>query len=358
MKNNSVKPKVIELSSGLKVVLISMKETRTTTIMILVKAGSEYEKKKKNGISHFLEHMCFKGTKKRPSSIEISYLLERLGAHFGAFTGQEFTGFYTKLSSKYLDTALDVISDIYLNSLFQKKEIDREKGVIIEEMNLDEDTPTSQIYDVFINLLYGDQPAGWNILGEREVIKNIKRKDFVDYKAKHYTADKTLVVISGKFKEKEIVSTLEKRFKKINRKNGAEKPKTIESQQEPNVSIKYKKTDQAHFIFGTRAFSLFDKRRYALEILSNILGGGISSRLFQKVREEMGAAYYISSMTDLDIDHGFLGVSTGVSLNKIDDVLKVIKKEFENLSSKLVSAKELNKAKDYLKGAFDIGLET
>lgn len=200
-KKKSEKVKKVTFSTGLEALLVPLKETRTVTVLILVRAGSEYEKKEINGISHFLEHMCFKGTIKRPTSKEISSLMDSLGANFNAFTSQEHTGYYVKVDNRHLDIALDLISDIYQNSLFKEEEIEKEKGVIIEEMNLDEDTPTSQIYDVLLKLLYDDQPAGWRVLGEKETIKKIKRQHFLDYIKNNYTADKTLVVVSGHFNE-------------------------------------------------------------------------------------------------------------------------------------------------------------
>ncbi|HOX21588.1 MAG TPA: pitrilysin family protein [Candidatus Paceibacterota bacterium] len=353
-----IRPQKFVLSSGLEVLLVPLKETQTVTVLTLVRAGSEYEKKEFNGISHFLEHMCFKGTAKMPSSKEISSLMDGLGADFNAFTSQEHTGYYIKVDHRHLDTALDIISDIYLNSLFKEEDIEKEKGVISEEMNLDEDTPTSQIYDVLLKLLYGDQPAGWRVLGEKEIIKKIKRPDFLNYIKNRYTAKQTLVVVSGNFNPAKVLSRLKILFSDINRQPGLAKPRTKEIQTQPRVAIKTKKTDQAHLILGARAFSKFDERRYALEVLSSILGHGMSSRLFQKIREEMGAAYYLSSVADLGSDHGFFGIATGVALAKVNEAIKIINDEFKKIALEPPGEAEMQKAKDYIKGKLTLGLES
>ena len=357
-KKKSEKVKKVTFSSGLEALLVPLKETRTVTVLILVRAGSEYEKKEINGISHFLEHMCFKGTIKRPTSKEISSLMDSLGANFNAFTSQEHTGYFIKVDNRHLDVALDLISDIYQNSLFKEEEIEKEKGVIIEEMNLDEDTPTSQIYDVLLKLLYDDQPAGWRVLGEKETIKKIKRQNFLEYIKNNYTADKTLVVVSGRFNEEVVEKHLRDLFKDINQNKGLAEQKVKENQKEPAVLIKTKKTDQTHLVLGTRAFNKFDERRYALSLLSVILGQGMSSRLFQKIREEMGAAYYVYSLADLNCDHGFFGVATGVALSKTQEAVKVIMEAFKKIANEAPSEVEVKKAKDYLKGKQALGLES
>jgi predicted Zn-dependent peptidase len=357
-KKKSEKVKKVTFSSGLEALLVPLKETRTVTVLILVRAGSEYEKKEINGISHFLEHMCFKGTIKRPTSKEISSLMDSLGANFNAFTSQEHTGYFIKVDNRHLDVALDLISDIYQNSLFKEEEIEKEKGVIIEEMNLDEDTPTSQIYDILLKLLYDDQPAGWRVLGEKETIKKIKRQNFLEYIKNNYTADKTLVVVSGRFNEEVVEKHLRDLFKDINQNKGLAEQKVKENQKEPAVLIKTKKTDQTHLVLGTRAFDKFDERRYALSLLSVILGQGMSSRLFQKIREEMGAAYYVYSLADLNCDHGFFGVATGVALSKTQEAVKVIMEAFKKMANEAPSEVEVKKAKDYLKGKQALGLES
>ena len=192
------------LKNGLRVITVPMKDNPTVTVLMMVEAGSKYETKEINGLSHFLEHMCFKGTTKRPKAIDISQELDTVGAQYNAFTSQEYTGYYAKADFKHLDLLLDVVSDMYLNPIFEDKEIEKEKGVIIEEINMYEDLPHRKVQEIFMKLLYGDQPAGWDIAGTKDNIKNIKRSDFLDYRRKHYVPSATTLVVAGRFDEKKV----------------------------------------------------------------------------------------------------------------------------------------------------------
>ncbi len=346
------------LDNNLRVITIPMPGSLTTTVLVLVEAGSKYETKEINGLSHFLEHMCFKGTEKRPTSIDISHELDSIGAVYNAFTGMEYTGYFAKARPEHFDTILDVVSDIYLNQIFESKEIDKERGVIIEEINMYEDLPMRRVQEFFTNLLYGDQPAGWDIAGRKEVIKKLTRDDFVKYRGEHYLGQSSLVVIAGKFNEEEAIRKIENVFSGIKSDKKTPKIKTIEHQDKPEIFLKHKETDQTHLILGCRAFDIFDERRFALEVLSDILGGGFSSRLFQKIREEMGAAYYVSADADLYTDHGYLAASAGVDHNKINAVIEATLVEFRNLANKPVDKKELDRAKEHLIGHLIMGLET
>lgn len=343
---------------GLKFLLIPLKESNNITFLILVKTGSEYESEKEAGISHFLEHMCFKGTKKRPSKKNLSTELDSIGAIYNAFTGKEYTGYFAKAATEHTDEILDIISDIYLNSLFEDEEINKERGVILEEKNYYEDTPRLKIEDLIFELLYKNQAAGRPIIGDEKVIKSLTQKDFIKYHDKHYTNENTLIVLAGNFNPNKVVNKITNLMKNIKKGKGGTKFRTNYKQTAPAVLIKNKKTDQNHFILAARAFNCFDDRRYILSVLSTILGEGMSSRLFQKVREELGAAYYINSFDELALDYGFLGISGGLSLDKTEQVLKAIKKELETLKNFEVSEEELKKAKNYLKGKLALSLET
>jgi len=346
------------LDNGLRVITVPMPDSLTTTILVLVEAGSKYETKEINGLSHFLEHMCFKGTKKRPKNIDISSELDNIGAVYNAFTGMEYTGYFAKARTVHFDDILDVVSDMYLNPIFEPKEIDKERGVIVEEINMYEDLPMHRVQVLFTTLLYGDQPAGWDILGKKEVIKKLTRDDFLKYRQEYYLGQSSLVVVAGKFNEEEAIEKIKQAFTGIKISKKIPKIKTVESQSKPEVLLKFKETDQTHLILGSRAFDIFDERRYVLEVLSDILGGGMSSRLFQKIRNEMGAAYYVSAEVDLYTDYGFLAASAGVDHNKIDQVIEAILEEFKNLAEKPVENKELERAKEHLTGRLIIGLET
>jgi len=343
---------------GLKFLLIPLRESNNITFLILVKTGSEYENNKEAGISHFLEHMCFKGTKNRPNPKILSSELDSIGAYYNAFTSREYTGYFAKAAVEHTDKILDIVTDIYLNSLFDSKEIEKEKGVILEEKNYYEDTPSIKIEDLIFELLYPNQAAGRPIIGDEKVIKNLKREDFINYFNRHYINDKTLIVVAGNFNSADTVKKISILMKNIRKDRGGIKFKTRYQQKEPAVLIKNKKTDQNHLILAVRAFNCFDERRYVLSVLSTILGGGMSSRLFQKIREEMGAAYYIHTFTDLSLDHGFLGIAAGLAFDKTEQSLKAIKEEMISLTDKLVDNKELRKAKNYLKGKLALSLET
>ncbi|MFA6797568.1 MAG: pitrilysin family protein, partial [Candidatus Paceibacterota bacterium] len=240
------------LKNGLRIITIPMKDNPTATVLVLVEAGSKYEKKENNGISHFLEHMCFKGTTNRPTSMDISKELDGIGSHYNAFTSQEHTGYYAKADYKNIDKILDVVSDMYLNPVFPEQEIEKEKGVIIEEINMYLDLPKAVVQDEFFKLLYGDQPAGWNIAGPKENVKNMKRSDFIDYRSKHYVASSTTVVVAGKIKEADVFKKVTKLFKNIGKWKKEGKEKVIESQKAPQATVYYKDTDQTHLIIGTR----------------------------------------------------------------------------------------------------------
>ncbi len=258
--------KKIVLDNGLRIVLVPQAQSLATTVLILVEAGSKYETKEINGLSHFLEHMCFKGTKKRPTSIEISSELDGLGAVYNAFTEMEFTGYFAKARPDHFEAILDVISDMYLNQIFDLKEIEKERGVIIEELNMYEDLPMRRVQESFTNLLYGDQPAGWDIGGRKEVIKKLTRDDFIKYRNEHYLGQASLVVIAGQFNEEEAVEKIKTVFADIKTGKKTPKIKTIEQQDKPRILLKTKKTDQTHLVLGVRAFDMFDERKYALEV--------------------------------------------------------------------------------------------
>lgn len=350
--------KKITLKNGLRLILVPQPSSLATTVLVLVEAGSEYETKNINGISHFLEHMCFKGTVKRPKPGMISQELDALGAEYNAFTTQEFTGYWAKVRKEKVNQVFEIVADLYLNPLFNPEEIDKERGVIIQEINMYEDTPMRRVQELFTSLLYGDQPAGWDVAGRKEIIRRLKREDFVEYRKKHYVAPATVVVVAGAFKEKEIKEETLAMFGGLKRGPKYSKLRVKESQKSPQILLKFKESDQSHIVLGARAFNIFDKRKYALEVMSHVLGGGMSSRLFHRVREELGAAYYVKSGVDLFVDHGYLSVSAGVDHGKIEVVIRAILDELRRLKEETVGEKELKKAKDHMIGALTMSLET
>lgn len=268
-------PKKIILPNGLRIVLVPQGSSLAASVLILVEAGSEYETKRVNGVSHFLEHMTFKGTTKRPRPGMIAEELAALGAQSNAFTGQEYTGYWAKAESRKLPEILEIVSDLYLNPVFEPEEIEKERGVIIEEINMYEDTPSRRVQEIFTELIYGDQPAGWNISGQKEVIGKLAKKDFVKYRNERYIAPGTVVVIAGHFDEKKALRQIKEYFGKLPRRRTAGKVKTKESQKDPKTVVKFKESGQSHLVLGVRAFDMFDKRRYSIQVLADLLGGGM-----------------------------------------------------------------------------------
>ncbi|MEK7194247.1 MAG: pitrilysin family protein [Patescibacteria group bacterium] len=346
------------LPSGLRVIIIPTKGNPAVTVMALVETGSNYETKGQNGLSHFLEHMMFKGTKRRPSSMDISHELDGLGAESNAFTSNEMTGYWAKAEKKHLKKLLDIISDMYLNPTLPKVELEKERGVILQEISMYEDLPQVKVWNVFASLLYGDTPAGRAILGPASNIKNFKREDFDSYRKAHYVAKKTLIVVAGDINETEVVREVKNLFKTIPDHKTITKQKVVDKQKSPQISVYKKKTDQTHLILGVRTFGAKDKRRASLSVLAGVLGGGMSSRLFQRLREKMGVCYYVRANDNEFTDHGQLAISAGVDNKRVVEVISALIEECNNLKTEFVPDSELKKVKDYMVGNFFMGLET
>ena len=257
-----------------------------------------------------------------------------------------------------MDAVLDIVSDLYLNPVFNEVELEKEKGVIIEEINMYEDNPMKKVGDFFTELLYGDQPAGWDIAGRKEVIRALEREEIIKYRSQHYVAKATTVIVAGAFDEKKTLLKIKELFKSIPVAKKFSKPKTLDEQEKPAILVRYKKSDQAHIRLGFRAFSLFDKRRYALEVLEDILGGGMSSRLFQRVRDQLGAAYYVKAGSSLATDHGFFGIGGGLDNKRVLEVISAILEELDRIRKMAVGQAELKKSKNHVIGQFLMGLET
>lgn len=345
------------LKNGLRVITVPMEGVSSATVLVLVGGGSRYEQKDKAGLSHFVEHMIFKGTKKRPTAFDISSLVDSVGAEDNAFTGKDQTGFYIKVRNEHLPLAFDILSDTLSDSLYQEGEIEKERGTIIEEINMYEDNPLMKIDDVFYELMFDGNPLSWAILGDKKTVSSIKRADFLDYTKRFYQGSDMVLAIAGKFDQKQVEDLAEKYFSCFIK---GEKEKFIEfgnGQHEPRVKIAHKKTDQAHLYFGFPSFSFFDPDKPALEALSTILGGGMSSRLFVQVRGKRGLAYYVGSETEFFFETGVIGARAGLNLEKVDEAIRVIKEEFDKTKDGDVTEKELAKAKDFLKGRTALKLE-
>ena len=351
--------KLHTLKNGLRIVLVPRPSSETATVMVMSGTGSRYEDKRENGLAHFLEHMFFKGTKKRPSAKVISEELDALGSVYNAFTGKERTAYYAKVASRYLDTALDVISDIFLNSTLPSVEITKEKGAIIQEIDMYEDMPMRTIDNVFDALFFSNEhPLGRTILGPKENIRAFTRKDFATYLKRNYTPLNTIVCITGKFSEERVIKKIKKEFGGLKHGNPPDYISFTSEQSGARVAIKEKKTDQTQLMLGVPAYPYQHKDEYVLAVLATILGGGMSSRLFMEVREKRGLAYSVQAWPEKYPDTGYFAVQAGVEHAKLEKAVQVILAEFKKIKKTKVKEVELKKAKAYIKGTAALALET
>ncbi|MCA9373566.1 MAG: pitrilysin family protein [Candidatus Gracilibacteria bacterium] len=343
--------------NGLRVVTKSLESTQAVTVLILVGAGSRYETKEINGLSHFLEHMFFKGAKKYTNTKEVSEAIDSVGGSFNAFTGKEYVGYYVKVASKNQDTALDVLADMLLNSKFDPEEIDRERGVIMEEYNMYQDTPMQQIGWDFEELVYGDQPMGWDQVGTKEVIHSVTREDFIAYEEKLYSPDNIVISVAGDVDHDQVVEKIKNLFQFKDTKKQYQAHPVQDLPREKSVRLRNKKTEQGHLMLGVPGYPERHPDHYALKMLTIVLGGNMSSRMFLSVRERQGLAYYISTSSDDYSDTGTVSTNAGVSVDGIDQAITAILKEYKEVVDNPVDEKELHKAKEYLKGKLILRLE-
>jgi predicted Zn-dependent peptidase len=346
------------LDNGLRILTAPMDSAQSVTCAIMLAAGSRYETPDTNGIAHFAEHMFFKGTERRPTARDISMEIDAIGGEFNAFTGKEYTGYYVKCAAESRDVALDVLVDMLRNSKFEPDEIEREKGVIIEEMNMYYDTPRDFIGGVYEELLYGDQPLGWDIIGRKQTVRNAKRETFDGYVGHWYKPSRMVVGVGGKIGDglhervQELLGDMEEGD------TGRPEPVRVEANGGARVKVHTKASDQAHICLGVHSYPLEHPDRYVLQVLSTILGGGMSSRLFTEVRERRGLAYYVYGLNHSYTDAGSLYAQAGVDINRIDDAVSTIAAELRKIANDPVPADELEKAKSFAKGRFVLQLET
>jgi predicted Zn-dependent peptidase len=346
-----------QLSNGLRVVTADMPQVQSVTCMIMLAAGSRYETPDTNGIAHFAEHMFFKGTERRPTAREIGMEVDSLGAEFNAFTSKEYTGYYVKCAADYRDRALDVLVDMIRNSKFEIEEIEREKGVIVEEMNMYYDTPRDFIGGVYDRLLYGDQPLGWDIIGRKETVRAATRETFLDYIGRWYKPARMVVGLGGRL-DGDALGTAERLLGDLEPdETPAPEPVRLNGDNGPQVTIHHKDSDQAHLCLGVRSYPFVHPDRYALQMLATILGTGMSSRLFSEVRERRGLAYYVFAANQSYTDAGSLYSQAGVDIARSDEAVETIAREFHRIASETVPADELEKARALAKGRFVLRLE-
>jgi predicted Zn-dependent peptidase len=345
-----------ELGNGLRVVTADMPGAKSVACFIMLAAGSRYETRVSNGIAHFAEHMFFKGTERRPTARDIAGEIDSIGGEFNAFTGKEYTGYYVKCAAEHRDTALDVLVDMLRHSKFDPEEIDREKGVIIEEMNMYFDTPRDYVDGVYDALLYGDQPLGWDIIGTKETVRGATRETFTDYLERWYRAPRMVAGIAGAVGD-DVVPRLEDLLGDVP-DGAAGAPLPVEWEQKaPRVKVHTKASDQAHLRLGVHSYPIDHPDRYTLSLLVTVLGGGMSSRLFTEVRERRGLAYYIFGHNMGYTDAGTLFAQGGVDINRIDDAVTTIVGEFGRIAREPVAPDELEKGRNFAKGRLVLSLE-
>ena len=345
------------LSNGIRLLTAPMPQAQSVSCFIMFAAGARYETAEIGGIAHFAEHMFFKGTERRPTARDIATEIDGIGGEFNAFTGKEYTGYYVKCAAGTRDVALDVLVDMLRNSRFDPDEIDREKGVIVEEMNMYYDTPRDFIGGVYESLLYGDQPLGRDIIGTKETVRAATRETFTSFIDRWYRPERMVVGLGGRIGDG-LLERLEGLLGSIDpRETGTPEPVVIPANG-TSVKLHTKKSDQAHIVLGARSYPLGHPDRFVLQLLATVLGGGMSSRLFTEVRERRGLAYYVFGTNSSYVDAGSLYAQAGVDIDRIDDAVTTIARELRLIAEERVPAAELEKARAFAKGRFVLGLES
>ncbi len=349
-----------KLKNGANIILVPLKDTKSLTTLILYPVGSRYEPEKLSGVSHYIEHLMFKGTKKRKSSKVLTREIDRLGAEYNAYTGKEYTGYYIKTDQKFSKISIDLLSDMLFESVFDAKEMEREKGPIIEELKMYRDNPLINIDNVFEDLLFAGCPLGRDIGGTDQHVSSYIRKEVLQYRDRHYSPDNMTIVLAGAIGEK-TRSLVEEYFgqKKSKKKPArAFKPHCFgSSAKTKRISVQKKKTDQAQIMLGFPGFEYGRKENPIVSVMNTILGGSMSSRLFTQIRERHGLAYMVSSGAENFRDTGYVYVRAGLDAKNINKALDLIKKEIKKLIDKGVTARELRDAKTHIRGAITLSME-
>src|SRR3989344_3036136 len=345
------------LKNGLPILTVPVPHVESVTMSIFVKAGSRYEAARINGLSHFLEHLHFKGTKKYPTAKKLSEVVDSIGGEFNANTGKEHTQYYIRAAYEHGPLVFSVLTDMLQNPLFDEKEMEREKGVIIEEINMYKDNPQIHVESLFEETLWPETPLGRDIAGTAEVIRAVKRKDILDYREKFYQPGNTIIAISGNFDQRQLEDLVEQHWSHLPNKKFGTYKSVVTNQSAPRLSVQNKVTEQAHMIVGFSAYPYRHKGNYPLRILSSVLGGGMSSRMFLRIRERMGLAYYVSTSFNNYLDAGDFFVQTGLKVASAPQALEVILDELRKIRDEGITAKELKKAQEYIKGKIALAME-
>jgi predicted Zn-dependent peptidase len=347
-----------QLPNGVRVVTAPVAHAQSVSCVLMFAAGSRYETKDTNGIAHFAEHMFFKGTEKRPSSRDLAGEIDAIGGEFNAFTGKEYTAYYVRCAAESRSTALDVLVDMVRRSKFDPEEIDREKGVIVEEMNMYFDTPRDFVGGVYDDLLYGDQPLGWDIIGTKETVRAATRDTFLGYTDRWYKPERLVVGVGGRI-DGDLIGELTELLGDLEpAPTGEPLPVQVAPSNGNAVRVHHKASDQAHIVLGARSYPLEHPDRYVLQLLAGVLGGGMSSRLFIEVRERRGLAYYVYGANHAYTDAGSLYAQAGVDITRIDEAITTVVDELKKIVDEPVPSEELEKARSFAKGRFVLQLES
>ena len=351
----SYKKKV--LKNGLTILKVPVPGAKSVLVDIFTKVGSRQEASRINGISHFLEHLFFKGSKKFPTAYDLSHALDAIGAEYNANTGKEHTQYYIKAAKKHFRFVFETITDVLQNPVFEASEIEREKGVIIEEINMYEDTPMRHVEDVLEEIMWPGHPLGRNIAGTKEVIKKITRKDIVDYVKTYYQPKNMIISIAGAYRDADLEKFINNHWSKVSNSQFPLWQKVQEHQKEPMLKIESKKTEQYHWALGFRSYDHNHPEYITQILLATLLGGGMSSRLFVEIRERRGLAYYVRAQSSNYQDTGNFVIQAGVRLDALLQALQVAISELKKIKTEAVAERELKKAKEFLKGTLTLSLE-
>lgn len=352
-----MKHNVKKLSNGLTVLTVPSSDAESVVVDFFVKTGSRSETQKENGISHFLEHFLFKGTKKFPSAMAISELIDSIGGEFNANTGKEHTQYYIKAAKEHLPLIFEVLTDMLQGSLLDAVELEKEKGVILEEMHMYRDIPKIEVENVLEGAMWPGEALGRNIVGTESTIKAMSRDMFVSYMERHYQTSNMILGVAGKFKPGELQGLVKKYWSRLPKNSFQKWSKTKDKQSTARFAVHHKETEQAHLSFAFKGLSYTDKLNPVATVLSSILGGGMSSRMFSEVREKRGLAYYVYAQNQNYQDIGLFNVNAGVQVGKIEEAVAVISSELARMKTQPVPEKELVKAKSYIKGMTVLALE-
>ena len=344
------------LPNGIKVITEAMPHVRSVSVGIWVSSGSRRENAEENGLSHFIEHMLFKGTANR-SAEDIARSVDSIGGNLDAFTAKEMVCYNTKVLDEHLPIAMDVLSDLVLNPAFRDEDIEKEKGVILEEIKMDADSPDYLVHEIFSSNFWKDHPLGKPILGTRETVKRFNQAMVQDYYRGVYTPSNLLITAAGNLGHERLVNLARERFEALPAAS-PEPPQTVPGTH-ARISLKSKKDlEQVHVCLGVPSYPIPHEDRFTCYVLNTILGGGMSSRLFQNIRERQGLAYAVFSELNPYSDTGCLSIYAGTSLEAAKKVVESVLKEFTDLKQKTAPAEEVRRAKDHLKGSLMLSLES